>query len=405
MFSISAQFKDCSDSWLPKCLAMTFVLLLVLFRTSPAVGQNMEDVISRSPTTPVLWQWVPIAGSPLQSVIDAKRSLMYLALKENGVEILQLNNPHPPKSIAKVPSLFFAELDAVAIAQKGNFLYVALGDIFAHRYAKAGLVTIDVSNPVRPRVISLWQSPQHTGGSSSLLIDADHLYLGAMTAGVFIFHIAESGKPELVSSFQPNPDFPVPNPNRVRRPNVRAMALHNQHLFVCYDSGGLRIIDLSDLTTPREIGCYLNQKLIGQQQAYNGIALFPPFAYLTCDYAGVEVVDVSNLKSIRQVAWWDPWRKASGRNFWFGSHGHANQIQMDLRTQRLYVSAGDCELIVLDVSDPVNPTIYAHYGEPGDNAGAWGVTFDRGVAYLSCIRAIVPFHSNFNGIKALDCRQ
>jgi hypothetical protein len=384
-------------------LSIAFSISVIGLLSPGAVAQESGNDITGSPVMPLLWQWTPKTGAPLQTVIDAPRSLIYVALKEGGVEILRLENPRPPKTLSKVPRLFFANLDAVAIAQKGNFLYVGLGDVFAHRYAKAGLATIDISDPAAPQVVSLWQSPQNAGGSSSLLIHEDNLYLGAMTQGVYVFSLADPAHPEFVSSCQPDPNFPLRNPNRVHRPNVRSMAAHNQLLFVCYDSGGLRVLDLSNKNALREVGRYINRELLGQQQAYNGIVLSPPHAYLTCDYAGVEVVDFANPESIRQVAWWDPWRRASGRNFWFGSKGHANQIEMDRTRQRLFVSAGDSELVVLDVKNPLEPRVCAHYGGTKDNAGAWGVTFDRGIAYLSCIKAIIPFRSIFSGIRALDC--
>lgn len=389
-----------------KTLLSAVVSVTVISLFSPvATGQEGRNEIADSPATPLLWQWSPTAGTPLQTLIDAPRSLMYVALKEGGVAILRVQNPLPPQPLSKVPRLFFADLDAVAIAQKGHFLYVGLGDIFAHRFARAGLVTIDVSDPAAPKVVSIWQSPQYTGGSSSLLIHDDNLYLGAMTKGVYVFSLDSPAHPQFVSSFQPDPDFPLRKPDRVHRPNVRSMAAHNQLLFVCYDSGGLRVLDVSDKNAIREVGHYLNEKLLGQQQAYNGIVLSPPYAYLTCDYAGVEVVDVANPESIKQIAWWDPWRRASGRNFWFGSKGHANQIEMDRSTQRLFVSAGDSELVVLDVKNPREPKVCAHFGAANDDAGAWGVTYDRGIAYLSCIKAFIPFRSTFCGIRALKCDQ
>jgi hypothetical protein len=387
-----------------KILLSVIVSVAVISALSPgAKAQESRNEIAASPATPLMWQWSPIAGAPLQTVIDASGSLMYVALKEGGVAILKLQNPLPPQPLSKVPKLFLANLDAVAITQKGNFLYVGLGDIFAHRFARAGLATIDVSNPTVPRVVSLWQSPQNTGGSSSLLIHEDNLYLGAMTQGVYVFSLSSPSHPQFVSSFRPDPDFPIRNPDRVHRPNVRSMAAYNQLLFVCYDSGGLRVLDLTNKNAIHEVGRYLNEKLLGQQQAYNGIVLSPPHAYLTCDYAGVEIVDIANPESIKRIAWWDPWRRASGRNFWFGSKGHANQIEMDRTTQRLFVSAGDSELIVLDVKNPLEPRVCAHYGDIKDNAGAWGVTYNGGTAYLSCIKAFIPFRSIFSGIKALNC--
>lgn len=358
-----------------------------------------------APEVRALWDWSAGAGMPLHVLVDSQRPVMYVAAKQDGVRILSLQGDSPPAPTAALPKLSFAGLDAVALAQQGSFLYVALGDIFAHRGSRAGLATIDVSDCAKPKVVSFWQSAQNTSGSSSVLVDNGYLYLGAMARGVFIFDLKNPHQPRLLSSFQPDPNFPVRNPNRVHYPNVRSMAVQGGLLFVCYDAGGLRVLDISDKLRPREVSRYINTQLLGQQQAYNGIVIDPPYAFLTCDYAGVEIVDVSDATNVKQLAWWDPWRKASGRNFWFGSSGHANQIELDRARGRLFVSAGDSELLVLDVKDPSNPRLCARYGGIKDGRGAWGVTFDRGIAYLSYIKALIPFRSTVNGIKALDCRQ
>lgn len=371
----------------------------------PEAGDTEAD-IGRSAWVPLLWEFGSgKADMPLQTLVDESRALLYVARKGSGVEILQLRNPSPPMVLSGFPKMYMANLDAVAIARSGNLLYVALGDIFAHRLAKSGLATLDVSEPKNPKILSLWQSPQATGGSSSILIHDGMLYLGAMSAGVIAFDLHNTEHPTYKWTFQPDPKFPNTRLNRVSHPNVRALTATGNQLFVCYDAGGLRTIDISDPSAPRETGRYINAKLLGQQQAYNGIALAAPYAFLTCDYAGVEVVDIANPADIKQVGWWDPWRKSSGGNFWFGSKGHANQIQYDDRSKSIYVSAGDSELVVLDVNDPRSPQVRAHYGKPKDKAGAWGITLSNGIAYVTYIRAFIPFHSTYSGIKALSCRQ
>lgn len=380
---------------------------LMLARTFAPEGQTVTEAdISKSAWTPLLWEFASgKVGTPLQVLVDENRSLLYVADKEDGVDILQLKTPSPPMVLSGFPKMYLANLDAIAIAKTGNLLYVALGDIFAHRLAKSGLATLDVSDPKSPKILSLWESPQATGGSSSILVHNNTLYLGAMTAGVIAFDLQNPEHPTYKWTFQPDQKFPNTRLNRVNRPNVRAMSAVGNQLFVCYDAGGLRTLDISDPAAPREAARYINLKLLGQQQAYNGIALAPPYAFLTCDYAGVEVVDFSNPADIKQVAWWDPWRKSAERNFWFGSKGHANQIQYDAEGKNIYVSAGDSELIVLDVKDPRSPRVRGHYGRTKDKAGAWGITLNNGIAYVTYINAFVPFRSTYSGIKAVDCRK
>lgn len=341
---------------------------------------------------------------PLHSKIDRANNLIYVAMKNGGVQIMRLKDPDTPQMLSKISKVQLHGMDAIALTLKGKYLYVALGDIFAHRLAKAGLAVIDISDPAKPLVRSFWQSLENTGGASCVTINDGYLYLGAMAGGLYIFKIDDESPPNQLLLFQLDPKYPVAKPNRVNHPNVRDIAAYGNLLFVCYDAGGLRVIDVSSKIQPKEIARYINTDLLGQQQAYNDIALSPPYAYLSCDYAGVETVDISDLRAIKRVSWWDPWRKESGRNFWFGSHGHANQIQLDTENKKLFVSAGDSELVILNVKDPKDIRIDRQYGGIKDNLGAWGVTADSGIAYVSYIRAFIPFRSNFSGIKAIDCR-
>jgi hypothetical protein len=79
-----------------------------------------------------------------------------------------------------------------------------------------------------------------------------------------------------------------------------------------HGAGGLRVIDVSNKRRPREIGRYINQALPGKPQAYNNVILEGSRAYVALDYCGLEILDISDPKNIRQLGWWNPWE--CGRN-------------------------------------------------------------------------------------------
>jgi hypothetical protein len=149
------------------------------------------------------------------------------------------------------------------------------------------------------------------GGSASVLVDGDYAYLGAMDEGVFIFEFSDVRDIHLLGTIQPDVDFPKPDPNRIQHPNARGMAIHGETLLVAYDAGGLRVVDVSDKKRPREIGRYINTRMLGKQQAYNNVVLEWPTAYVALDYCGLEVLDVRDPTAIRQVGWWNPWLRCA----------------------------------------------------------------------------------------------
>lgn len=341
---------------------------------------------------------------PLSIALDEPgRPYLYAAMKEGGVAILDASAPgRAPVRIGEVPKRQLRDLDAMYLTRQGRHLYVALGNFFDNRGSAAGLAIIDVQDPRAPVVSSTWTTSERVEGSASVLVDGDIAYLGAMAKGVFVLDVSNKAAIRLVASFLPDVNFPQANPGPVQHPNARGMAIRDDRLYLAFDAGGLRVLDVSDERNPREVGRYVNESLLGKQQAYNHVALDWPYAYVGVDYCGMEVLDVRDPAAIRQVAWWNPWSCEARSNIWFNSPGHVNEVQLDMVRKRVFISAGDSELQVVDVSDPQWPRLAARYGRPGDGQGAWGVTWGRDVAYVGYIQALIPFRGTWPGIRAIS---
>lgn len=392
-FSLSSKFIA------PLVFCLGALLLFDFAAIAAPENNELPESFSRAPE--LLWEWSSGNETPLHAEPDAEGGqVLYVAMRRAGVQLLSTAGGAQPRPLSRVPYFALGGMEATSLAQRGHMLYVALGNIFSALPGRCGLAAIDVSDKRRPRVLSLWRSSEPTHGASSLLIDGDALYLGAMRNGLLTFDISNPEKPVMIGKFRPDINYPRPNPGKVAHPNVRGMALRDNLLYVCYDAGGLRILDVSDKRNPKEIGRYINPRM-KMQQAYNGVAIDYPYAYFAVDYAGVEVVDVSDPQNPKQVSWWDPWNVESGRNRWFNSGGHTNQIVLDRQKKLLFLSCGDSELIILDVSEPFEPRLASRYGGIKDRLGAWGVSRDGDTLYLTYIKAFIPFSGRWNGIKAL----
>jgi hypothetical protein len=172
---------------------------------------------------------------------------------------------------------------------------------------------------------------------------------------------------------------------------------------LCYDAGGIRVIDVSDKEHPNQIGRYNNDtSQENTPKAYNNIILDGNFAYLAVDYCGFEIIDISNTSNIVRTGWWNPWNCDSLSNLWYNSAGHSNQMGFDSTNNLVFLATGRSELSVIDVSDRTNPTLKGLFGTPDNMIATWGMTLKGNDVYLLYIAAGVPIFSDWNGIKKVE---
>src|SRR5262249_28040280 len=147
----------------------------------------------------------------------------------------------------------FEGLEVMHLTQRDDILYLALGNFFNAKGSRAGLAAVSVKDPRMPKVLSLWKSDDVIRGSATVLVEGNTAYLGAMDQGVFLFDVQDPARIRKVSAFLPDVHFPRKNPNRIQHPNARGLALRGNLLFVAFDAGGLRVLDVGDRDKPREI--------------------------------------------------------------------------------------------------------------------------------------------------------
>lgn len=345
-------------------------------------------------------------STPQKIVPDENgKPYFYLAAKAGGLQVYDLQNPAQPLLKKTFPIAQLSGLEVMNATQRGNFLYLALGNFFGNNGQAPGLAILDVSDPLNPALKDTWIWDTVDKGSASITISGDYAYLCAMTQGLFILNIADPGNIVFESNYVPDPNFPVPNPSAIHFPNARGVAVRNEIAYLCYDAGGLRIIDVSDKENPVETGHYANPVMGDKPQAFNNIVLNGDFAYVAVDYCGMEVLNISDASDISQVSWWNPWQCQSPSNIWVGSPGHTNQIAFDTASQLVFMSSAQSELSIVDVSNPSQPLLAGSYGTVDNQLGTWGVTLDGNRVFLTYITAVIPFVSTWAGIKILEWEQ
>ncbi|MCA9049250.1 MAG: hypothetical protein KDA89_11010, partial [Planctomycetaceae bacterium] len=139
----------------------------------------------------------------------------------------------------------------------------------------------------------------------------------------------------------------------------------------------------------------------GKQQAYNNLLFDGNRALIAVDYAGLEILDMRRPLRPLQLGWWNPWAAHTLRNLWINSPGHTNQLAFDPDSQHVFLSAGDSELLVVNVSVPNTPKLTAQYGTPGNGRGTWGLAITPDLVLLTYIKTFVPFRGTWSGIRAV----
>ncbi|MEP7254917.1 MAG: hypothetical protein ABI666_04025 [Ferruginibacter sp.] len=324
---------------------------------------------------------------------------LYVAAKEGGLKIFDISST--PSLIKTIAISNFASLHVMNLSQNGNYLYLALGNHFGTAVQNPGFAIIDVTNPANAVVKSYWSNSSFTGGAGIVETEGNYAYLGAMKNGLMIFDITDKTLPVLKSTFVPSITFPDPNPDP-NKYNARGIVIKNDIVYLCYDAGGLRIINTIDKLNPRQTGKYSNPDLNSKPRAYNNIVLDGFYIYAAVDYCGMEVLNVSDTSNIKLSSWWNPWTCQTNPLNWFSSNGHANEIAFDAAKKLVFISSGKSDLQVVDVSNPLNPIFKYEYGGVNNDIGTWGVSINNNNIYLTYICSAIPFFSNWTGVKILQ---
>jgi hypothetical protein len=376
--------------------------------TSPGAASPTGAIVARSgPRFEHLYDIpFPGGGLPMSMIRDASdRPFLYVASKEAGLRIYDVTES--PRLVRSIPTSELERMHVMNVTQHENRLYLALGDHWGRGrtpQSGAGLAVIDVRDPGRARVAGVWKDADAGGGGGAVAVKGPVAYLAAMGSGLIVLDVSDPMAIRVLARLQPDPAFPDARPDR-KKINARAVTIRDDLLFLCYDAGGVRVLDVADPKRPVEVGRYANPAMNGRPRAYNNIALNGTLAYVTVDYVGLEVLDISNPRAIKPVSWWNPWNPQLDGWRWFSSPGHANEIAYDARRGIVLMSAGRTDLVAVDVSDPARPRQVGSIGEVDDAKATWGLSMHGDRVYLSYIRTLgIPFRADWAGIKVFRYR-
>lgn len=333
---------------------------------------------------------------------NASKPYLYISGKGAGLQIYNISSLTSPTLVTTISISSLNNLHVMSSTQAGNYLYLALGDHFNASAQKSGMAIVNITNPASPTVTATYSFTANSG-AGHVAVEGNYAYLSAMQNGIIVLDVTNKSNIVFKSVFKPSIDFPKINPDASEQDkiNVRQITAKNNILYVCYDAGGLRIVDATNPLALKETGQYSNPLLNTKARAYNNLILNDSLVYVATDYCGLEILNIKDTSNITQTSWWNPWNCETPANYWLNSIGHTNEIEYDPVCKLVFMSAGRSDLFAVNVSNPLAPDSCSRFGIPTDSLGTWGIGRYKNQLYLSYIYAGVPFYANWGGTKIL----
>ena len=335
----------------------------------------------------------------LSSRIDRLgRPYLYMACNDSGLITLDISVPSAPLVVDRKHPSAFGGLNVSNVEQIDDLLFVALGR-FEGTSQNTGFAILDITDPTAPMVLDFWNGgASFPNGCANVKVDGAHAYLAAMESGIVVLDVSDPSDIQFTSTYQPDPTWPG---IASYAPNGRGIAIAGNILYLAYDAGGFRTIDISDPASLSQIGQYLNPDIPAfTPPACNNVVVIGDRAYCTIDFCGLEVVDITDPAAMTQVNWLNPWN-CTGLS-WFGSDGHTNELMSALGDSLLFVSGADSEVLVYDITDADAPVLKGGHILPNDSAATWGVDVfgDHVVANFVNTHGLPlqPYDSKYGGV-------
>ena len=290
----------------------------------------------------------------LQSTIDALTSQLE-PITEDSQPAAQTPMPTIPIEIETTPEVTSTESpienaleyinqyggSTTTVAVKGNYAYMGQGP---------RMVVLDISNPTSPVFIS--DSEPLPGLVMGVEVEGDYAYVTTMYSGLNVFDISKADQPRLVSKVEP------------KHAGCGPLTLNDGIAFIACNPSGLFVVDISDPISPTIL---TSDTIRGTMIS---IARLNEFIYLVDVTKGIVIVDISDPRSPQQVGFF--------ADETIPSLGGAFTHSIDMCQNDLCLAVANHGFVILDLADPVNPTIKASITQFWSS----GIITDDRFAYL-----------------------
>jgi hypothetical protein len=324
----------------------------LVYMPSAEIGLRVIDV--SNPAVPAQVGLCAMTGDGAR--IALVENTAYVCSGYAGLHIVDVTDPADPELTGRYRTVGYAS----DVRISGGIGYVGGGDyIYEDDYLQgvAGLATVDISSPARPRCVDLLPIES---SALALAATSDAVFLLDVRGNLYAFDVGEPAAPQLLGSYNLASAGQCPDFFEV----VYDLCIAESTAIAACGAGGLRLIDIADPAAMNEIG----HVDVG---CASGAVVRDNVAYVT-EYGGslyaVDVADPSLPMVVDVVGTaGNPWAVACAGDV-------------------LYVAAGSAGLQVYSVADPHQPQLLGALDTPNtacDVAVAWPFVY---VADWSSVR-------------------
>jgi hypothetical protein len=213
---------------------------------------------------------------------------------------------------------------------------VAFSAPYAYLADGMGVRILDVADPTTPTEVGFYDS---IGFSLDLQVSDGYAFVADREGGLMIADFSIPTEPIHVANYF-----------KAGSVHVLDVIVSGSYVYVAMGGEGLRIVDITDLENPQEVGFYDTE---GVAEA---VGISGSYAYLADGGDGLRIFDISDPSVPQEVGFYD-------------TPGYAKDVFVD--GDLVYLGDGTSSLVlILDVSDPTNPQLIAEHKTPGY---VWGL--------------------------------
>lgn len=298
-----------SETALPRGMAMdVFVSGGYAYVTALSDGLFIYDVSNPKAPTKVA-ELSPTADTWYRSWV--KGQTLYISSQREGLLVYDVSKPEEPRRLMSWPG-DGTVLEGWGLFAEQDRLYMMSPS------PRAEVLIFDISKPATPSLHTRYYIPESDALKGETPVDGvlfnNRLYLGHWAYGLAVVDLSEDGKPKSLGHF--GYDNASSRAVAVGTLGDRTIA------FEASEGWGsrLRVLDVSNPAHIQEGGRFE----MGPASAVVGLTLVGTKLYVAHNQDGLRVLDVSNPSTPRQIAYYNTWRETDsgrGRAFLDGLSG------------------------------------------------------------------------------------
>jgi hypothetical protein len=353
-----------------------------------------------------------LAGLGIGKDVYVSGDYAYIAARDEGLQIIDVNNPDNPTIVGTCYIYGWA----LGVHVSGSYAYVANDE--------GGFKVIDISNPANPFIVGWCDTPDR---AYKVFVCRNYAYVADGNSGLLVIDVHKPANPSIVATCPigyafgaiyasgdtvyvggdtslhlldvSTPTSPSMLGSCEISDVVQGLHVAGDYAYVV-NYAGLRVIDISDPADPNIVG-YCDTPGMYTQEVY----VSENHAYVADGSSGLQIIDVSYPESPFIARSWDTQQALDlyvfGNNVYLVDGSSLTVIEINVKnlssptivascntpTGKMQVSGGYAYVTgdydgfkVIDVSDPATPSIVGSCDTPDR---AHGVFVDSGYAYVA----------------------